>query len=156
MQWGTSSQTGRYKESYSGFLNLFGLNVNDLGFKNPNAQYESTLQDVIKKEMSSLTSLLNSDIYMCDFENGRIPNLTLHARMRLIDRFILREGKNPFDESSFDEIKEVLKIVYTHTPYKMEKAKGGFSVYFKYGESEEIKAVFEKDGQMLTIVKNEL
>lgn len=152
----TSSQTGRYKEIYSGFLNLFGLKTSDLGFKNPTAQYEEFLQDVIKKEVTELTSLLNSDIYMYEFWNCQVPNLTLHARMRLIERFILQEGKDPFDEASYDEIKEVLKTVYTKNPYKMEKAKGGFSVYYKYGENEEIKAVFEQNGKMLTIVKNKL
>lgn len=152
----TSSQTGRYKENYSGFLDSFSLKVSDLGLKKPDSQYEKTLQEVIKKEMGDLISLLNSDIYMYEFENGKLPNLTLHARMRLIDRFILQEDKDLFDENSFDEIRKIMEIIYTQTPYKMEKAKNGFSVYFKYGENEEIKAVFTQKGEMLTIAKNKL
>ncbi len=152
----TSSQTGRYKESYSGFLNLFCLRTSDLGFKNPNSQYEETLQEIIKKEFGDLISFLNSDVYMYELENGKLPNLTLHAKMRLIDRFILQEDKDLFDDSSFDEIKNILEIIYTQTPYKMEKAKNGFNVYFKYGENEEIKAIFTQDGEMLTVAKNRL
>jgi len=93
---------------------------------------------------------------MYELENGKLPNLTLHAKMRLIDRFILQEDKDLFDESSFDEIKKILEIIYTQTPHKMEKAKNGFSVYFKYGENEEIKAIFTQDGEMLTVAKNKL
>lgn len=149
------SQTGKYSECYYGFLDSFRLNCEDLGFNKPDSEYEKALQEILKNELSALTSLINSDVFLLKFQDNQIPNLTLHAKMRLIDRFILQENKNIFSQESLQELKDIINTIYTKKPHKMKEANGNFAAYFLHDDYE-IKTVFTKDGQLITIAKNKL
>ena len=150
------SQSGRYKESYKGFLNSYGLSAMNFGFLDAGKiEYQNALQKYLKSNLSGMLAFINSDNWIYHFENGKMPNLSLHARMRLIDRFILQENKDVFSIDSQKELYEITKVIYSATPYKMEKTNTSFALYFLLNNYE-IKAVFDKNGQMLTIAKNKL
>ena len=87
-----------------------------------------------------------------------IPNLTLHARMRLIDRFALN-GANSVEELYTDETKEkllkVVNAIYGKTPEKIiyEGAPDNKYVVYSRLDNEVIKSVFTPNGQLVTAVK---
>lgn len=150
------SQTGKYQESYKGFINKYNLDSEDFGFVNPNEEeYQNILQDCFDNNLNVLQRFINSDFWLPSFENGKTPNLGLHARMRLIDRFILQEGKELFSDESIKELQNIINTIYFETPSKMEKAKNSIALYFMH-EDYEIKAIFNKEGQMITVAKNKL
>lgn len=147
------SMSGRYEQEYSNLINRFNINkqalINQLANNNMAIVGLSAVDN-------SLVELLNSPVWQAaDDENNEFYTLTLHAKMRILDRFIF---DNPeFENASKDEIeselKEILNSVYMNNPTKIHKAEdGSFVAYFDYKTSE-IKAVFEKNGQMLTIIK---
>jgi len=152
----TASQIGRYKEAYHGFINQFNLSAQNFGFNNPSKiEYQDSIQAFIKNNLFQVLNFINSDDWLWHTSENKIPNLTLHARMRMIDRFILQENKSLFSVESIEELKNITKAIYTKTPHKMEKTKNSFSMYFIQNDYE-IKAVFSQNGELLTVAKNKL
>lgn len=146
----------KYKEEYSGFINNFNLNAYCCNF-NPSKQEQcqSSLINEFENNLKHVRNFINSDHWLPKFADKKIPNLCLHAKMRLIDRFILQENKDLFSLETEKELKEILKTIYTDTPYKIESSDKASALYFKHKDYE-IKAVFNPTGEMITIAKNKL
>jgi hypothetical protein len=75
--------------------------------------------------------------------------------MRILDRFIFGnpEFENATKEDIEKELKEILFSVYNQNPTRTHKAENSSFVTYCNYKNLEIKAVFEQNGQMLTIIK---
>ena len=147
------SMNGRYEQEYSNLIERF--NINEQALIGQLANNNMTIVGLSAID-GLLVEVLNSPVWQrVDGENDEFYNLTFHAKMRIIDRFIFDNPafKNATKEEIEKELKEILACVYKQNPIKMHKAEDGtFVTYFEY-ETSEIKTVFEKSGQMLTIIK---
>ena len=147
------SMGGRYEQEYSNLIDRFNINKNALI-----AQLANNNMTIVGLSAvdSLLVELLNSPAWqVADDENCEFYNLTFHAKMRILDRFIFGnpEFKNATKEDIEKELKEILSSVYNQNPIRTHKAENSsFVTYCNYKNSE-IKAVFEQNGQMLTIIK---
>ena len=149
------SQNGRYKETFEGIISKYNLSFEELGYEHP--MQDDYLQDLSKTIPRELSVLINSNSWLSEINKEKMPNLSLHAKMRLIDRFILQkqESRELLDKSTTEELKSIVETIYLKNPYKIQKSPmddGSFHAYYKHKDYE-IKAVFNADGKMLTIVK---
>lgn len=84
--------------------------------------------------------------------------MSLHAKMRIIERYITNEG-NGFDTLDYEKmskrISDVCDVIYHSKPFKIAQAakENYFKCYFKHEDSPtgETKAVFSKNGKLITI-----
>lgn len=152
----TYSKIGKYNEEYCGFIKEFSLNEFDTILDSFDQQkYQSALANEFKNNLKYVCEFINSNSWLPKFADNKVPNLCLHAKMRLIDRFILQENKDLFSDATTKELKEILNTVYTSTPHKIEKSNSASALYFRH-QDYEIKAVFNPTGEMITIAKNKL
>lgn len=113
----------------------------------------SVVTAVAKKLPKKFVNFVNSEDWLKYDENSEnIPNLSLHSRMRLIDRFGLQED-DLYSEKTKQKLRDILKTVYTQTPYGTKgtdytKRIITDTVY----ENTDIETVFSKNGEMITIV----
>ena len=147
------SMSGRYEQEYSNLVEKFNIDKEALVAQLSNNNMTMVGISAIDNR---LVELLNSPVWCSANEEGdEIYNLSLHAKMRLLDRFIF-DKPNSSDMSKNDiekELKDILATIYLKNPTKIHKAEGEtFVAYFNHNDFE-IKAVFEKNGQMLTIIK---
>ena len=149
-----TGEVGRYGENYSGIIREFNLDKDVIANIDCNYQFSSVTNPLLKEKLKPLEDFINNDSYLPEI-NGKKPNMCLHAKMRLIDRFILQENKDLFGEETKEELKEILKTVYLEEPKILKARENVIVAYFNHLDYE-IKAVFNKDGEMLTIAKNEL
>ena len=147
------SQVGRYSEPFSNIIEIFGLSQQKLNPENnPDYKY-----DWYKHIDSELLEFLNiADWLQLEDKNGKQPSITLHARLRLIDRFVLdsKKGKSQLkDEKTKEKLHEVVRVIYAQTPIKVEKMSDKrFVAFFDYN-GDYIKAVFSEGGELLTVIK---
>lgn len=149
------ARNGVYNEDFGNLCEKLGIDLNTIMLlynDKPPAQKNATMH--LKALLKPLSGIVNSQEYLPSI-NGKKPNLSLHAKMRLFDRFIAQENIDIYSKKAFEEVNSVLKTIYTSNPTKIESNDDAFSVYFKH-EDYEIKAVFEKSGRMITIAKNKL
>ena len=150
------SQTGKYEEGYNRIINYYRISAQDLGFPSPaDPKYQNALEEIFKYKLQKFVQFVNNQNLFGTID-GRTPNMSLHAKMRLIDRFIFDQNSQT-PTLSTEEIQNIIKTIYTQAPYKIIKSKGkeGFSAYYTFNDYE-IKAVFSETGEMITIAKNEL
>lgn len=146
------SEFGRYGESYQGIMREFKLDRELIENSDSNSQLLPAAKTALKAQIRPLEEFINSDSWMIEVM-GKKPNICLHAKMRLIDRFILQENKDLFANETKEELQNILKTIYFETPSRVETGYNAIVLYYPY-EDYEIKAVFAYDGEMLTVVKN--
>lgn len=146
------SEFGRYGESYKGIMRKFNLDRELIENADSNSQFLPAAKTALKAQIKPLEEFINSDSWMIEIM-GKKPNICLHAKMRLIDRFILQENKDLFAAETKDELQNILKTIYFETPSRVETGRSAIVLYYPYKDYE-IKTVFAYDGEMLTVVKN--
>lgn len=152
-----ASQRGRYGEAFNNIMEKFNLHASDFDIDTPSDEkYQKALEEVLAQEKELTAFINNRQMYQL---GSKKPNMTLHATMRLIDRFILDdENADLFSEETSQKIKGILETIYFTQPYKVKNSQAGrktFEAYYLH-DGYEIKAVFDKDGTLVTIAKNEL
>jgi len=117
-------------------------------------------KELIQRQIpTDFVRLINNPSWL-KIDDEHIFNMTLHAKMRFIDRFILPELKDPQDlylPSTKAMMNKKIKEIYnqcTHTPTSSIRADKGhgnrFSVNF-YTDSKPIRANFNGKGTMITL-----
>ncbi len=90
------------------------------------------------------------------FDNGEkfSPNITIHAKLRAIERFVLNNTgsfKKLYTSQAKDDLTKLFKTIYTSTPLNITKSKDDrFVATFMYN-STPIKAVFANNGMLITV-----
>ncbi len=148
-------------EEYANITRELRLSRKDLGISNSSIDEQSKYLCAVASALSEeFVSFVNSDDWInFAHENATQPNLTLHAKLRAIERLALnKEGsiKYLYTDETKTKMKNLFKTIYNETPEKIEKSKidNTFIAYFNT-ESDDIKAVFNNNGKMVTIIKTD-
>lgn len=146
------------KISYPNARRLFDLDTDINALANPRNTYQPyeirrTMEDKLPSEF---VNLINSDD-LINFMNdsAKIPNIVLHAKLRLIERFALGKYENREDidwENVISDVQSVLKTIYTSNPVKITRKNDNTLTYTYSHKDSELKAVFSKDGALITVV----
>ena len=88
--------------------------------------------------------------------NGIIPSISLHARMRLIERFVLENencAKNLYSKETKDYMNSIIKAVYCTSPSYIKGIEDieRIAAETKF-EGKTIKSIFSKNGTMISIM----
>ena len=142
---------GRYENEYKNLIRCLGIKK-ELNSKTSASYIES----LIPKD---LVDFLNSQ-EIFDFRQNptNALNISYHAKLRLLERFILNEYnlEDLNTDEVKDEIKEVLKAIYTKTPVKIYKGStkedNKFITITEY-KNGAIKTMFNTNGNMGSVVK---
>lgn len=123
-----------------------------------NAKAYSDIYKKLRENMpDEFVDFVNSDEWAKITNDGKILNLSLHARMRLIERFALKDikdGKNISYEEMASRLNDMLKAVYTSQVDKIEISPEDsvLKINFKYKkDNRTTTAAFDKNGKMVTI-----
>ena len=142
---------GRYENEYKNLMRCLGIKQELNSATNLNY-----IESLIPKD---LIDFLNSN-EIFDFRENPTNhlNISYHAKLRLLERFILDEYnlEDLNTDKVKDEIKEVLKAVYTKTPVKIYKGstkeENRFITITEY-KNGAIKTIFNTNGNIGSIVK---
>jgi len=144
------------EESYQNLTRLLGLEKHQLGLdeeKYSQRMYAKIIESILPKE---LINTVNSDELFGDVAiDNSVPNVSLHGRLRLIDRYILNETDDIgilCQEETKEKIKNLYSFIFKSKPYSIEGSSDStrFAINFRYN-SQIIKVIFTKNGEMLTI-----
>ncbi len=142
---------GTYDNEYKNLIRCLGIKK-ELNSKTSMGYIES----LIPKE---LIDVLNSkEIFDFRQNPSNALNISYHAKLRLLERFILEGHDMEYlnTQEAKDEIKEVLRTIYTKTPVKIYKGstkeENSFVTISEYKDGA-IKTIFNVNGDMGSIVK---
>lgn len=113
---------------------------------------------------SELANLLNNDFVKfvnsndwLNYNNNEneIPNVSLHAKLRAIERFAL-EGKSDindlYSDETKNELKDLFKTIYTEKPINTEVVQEAKRLVFTHSyKGKEIISVFANSGELITL-----
>ncbi len=154
-------------EHYDNIKRALKLTREDLGLdENSSAEeYEKALHASIPQDFMDF---INSDVFSNGVKYGnKAPKISTHAKLRLIDRFLLNDGKDIsylYSEDAKKEVKHLLKAVYDTDPVEIKliprakivdkyiapKQDGDYKIMFEFN-SKPCSAVFTEAGLMETI-----
>ncbi len=142
-------------ESYQNISRLLRIDKYSLGLNDECSLY--TYTKAIEQALpEDFVEFVNSNDWLKD-ENGNIPNVVLHARLRAIDRFALNEAKDIsvlYEDETKEKLKKLFNTIYTTEPTDIrgtDETKR-MIVDFKHG-SNIVEAVFSSRGEMITVVQ---
>ena len=143
-------------------VNTFGLLPEDLGCKSFEDD-EFKIRLIEKLKDSSLSEFINSKKWLPRNNKGQMPNLTLHAKMQIIDKFLLAKNDTTdlMNEDVISDAKDFLAKIYSSSPYKKEQRQGYDCDVLTYVfDGNKMEVVFGIDGQMQSLslkeVKNDV
>lgn len=141
---------------YSNIIKLFKLSKRDLGLSE-NCAYYIYVKAMAHALPINFINFINSHDWLKlqeDAEN--FPNISLHAKLRLIDRFALQNCKTAqelYEDSTKEYIRDILKSIYIQNPDLVTTDKDNKNtVTITQHNTESIKSVFGKNGRMVTII----
>ena len=149
-------ETKTYSDKYSNIKRLLDLTSEDENVQGNFSEYQKYRQALVNKLPEGFIKLVNSNDWL-DYNNDKkhIPNMDLHARLRLIDRYAL-EGKDDinslYTKETQDNIKKVLKSIYTLPPTNIQYDDeiNRIIMQTEYN-GKSIKTVFSRNGNLITI-----
>lgn len=144
-------------ESYQNILKLLNVDKNFLGLESDDSYYlrAVALQMQIPDEFVGFVN--STDWMKYDDDNTKIPNLSLHARLRAIDRFALSQADDIsklYTDETKEHLKDVFYAVYTGLPSDIKGSDGTIKLCIPC-EPKDISAVFNTEGKMVTIFEND-
>ena len=136
-------------ESYRNIKTLFGLPTS----KSNEYGADSYEVNAIKKLLpDEFVNLVNSNDWVIEIGDKKV-NLTLHSRLRLIDRFALspdRKFEKLYSPETIEYLKEILETIYLKEPKTISQVtNGNIAVEVEYN-GEIIRTIFNKQGKMIT------
>ncbi|MBQ3641491.1 hypothetical protein II906_06180, partial [bacterium] len=139
-------------ESYSNICKL--LNITNEKYPARDTVDKRNLASNIPDNFFNFVSKHNWLDYTNDGKT--IPNIPLHARLRIIDRFALRNVEDIgelYKAKTEKKIKSLLNAVYAEKPDKVEanRRQSRYRFYIQHDDMP-IKTVFAKDGTMITFM----
>ncbi|MBE7704798.1 MAG: hypothetical protein E7Z90_03160 [Cyanobacteria bacterium SIG29] len=141
-------------ESYQNISRLLNLEKTQLGLGEDASDYLhiKAIKESLPKEF---VDFVNSTDWL-DFSTQGTPNLSLHAKLRAIDRFGLDEAtdiKTLYTEETKSKLKNLFSSVYVQTPIDIRGTDINNRIITNHNyNSNVIEAVFSEDGTMITIV----
>ena len=142
------------QESYNNIISKFKLDKKSLQLDKNISEY--AYADAIEKALpKEFIDLVNDD--SCFQFNDKTPALSLHAKIRMIDRFAFNNSNSSLDFHS-DEIKTNLKniisLIYSQNPYSVKGQDYDKRILTEtYTQNnEKIQAVFSKYGMLITVM----
>ncbi len=144
------------EESYKNISDELGLDMKSLGLDN-NCPQNIYIKEIAKKLPPELINFVNSNEWV-DFNNdGNLPNLILHSRLRLIDRFALSDNKTIKDLNSKETVanlKDVLKSIYMQMPIHIEGRSGNKKILIQTPyKNQKIESIFDNEGRLITAIE---
>jgi len=140
-------------ESYANTFRELGLDKSSFVACDSQEEKENSSR-ILHAMPDEFIDFLNNDEWNIELENG-IANLSTHAKLRLIDRFILQEPGSINKLSSketIEKIKSILHTIYFEKPTNIIPMKNEkIAVYYKY-ENRPISAVFTNQGKLVTLM----
>ena len=143
-------------DSYNNIMSQLKLGRKDLGLGDTCADY-LYIKAIAEALPEEFISFVNSDGWLKIDENSdKIANLSLHARLRLLDRFALQHCEDISDLYT-DETKEyvsnVLKAIYVSNPDNVY-GNGQYKniITLTHFDGDNIRTVFGQDGKMVTVI----
>ncbi len=122
---------------------------------------ERAKRSIIKKITDDFMNFIRSDEWL-NFkdDNTKIPDVSMHARLRLLERFVLDEYDD-INNLDYDKIakktKDILKTIYAAKPINVKRnpeTQGSLIAEYLY-DGNIIKAVFAEGGKLVTIFPDE-
>ena len=153
-------KANKNEESYQNILRELHLPAKEENLDDNNATRAEYVYAIAKALPKDFVDFVNDGEWLNFKNNGTYPNMRLHAKIRLIDRFALDEKgsiEKLHTKETQEKLKSALKTVYTESPSKFikcQKDKDRFEAQFAYGTNGSINAVFSNTGEMITIVKH--
>lgn len=142
------------EESYKNIRKFFNLN-NYKKYDEENSV--KAIRDMLPKEF---INFVNSNEWLDYKNNGQdIPNLSLHAKLRLLDRTVMSEMTDIselYTEETIKKLKNILRAIYTQPPSEIRK--GGILnriVIETPLDDKQIISVFSKNGELITVYVDE-
>lgn len=153
----TAQNNGSYKNI------LRELNIAPEKYKMTNGfDYKEYAALMAKDIPDDFMEFINSDGLLIRNNENEFPSLDIHARLRILERFILNEkgSVNKLHSSETKEkIKNLFNLLYNTSPYSVSKTKEGttkrFNCEYQTKDGQRIKAVFTCRGQLLTVIKED-
>ncbi len=145
-----ASKMNKSAESYQNIARLLKIDKTSLDLPQDCSEYihASAIRRMLNSDLIDLIN--SSDIINFD-KSKNIPNVTLHARLRILDRYILNDIKDVsllYSKETKEKLREIYKIIYTQTPKNVVPNCDDKRMLVEYDNS--IKAIFSKEGTMIT------
>ncbi len=147
---------GKTDESYQNIARELKLDKESLKLP-PDYDDILYLYAVKNKLPAEFTDFVNSNDWLnfLDDEN-KIPNLTLHARLRLIDRTVLNEQdsiEKLYQDTAKERLKTIIKSIYTQTPSSLRGRDETHRITILTPfENKRIESVFSNRGELITAI----
>lgn len=145
---------GKTDESYSNINNKLGLDRKLLGLKEDCSDY-LYIRAIEQALPDEFVDFVNSNNWVSE-DKEHIPNLSLHARLRLIDRFGLSNGgdiSELYTNETQKRLIDILNTVYTQTPESIKGSDQTKRIIIDTNyNGKTIETVFAQNGKMITIV----
>ena len=143
------------EDAYNNIMSIFGLKKEQLGLEKDCSDYIYARM-IAQKLDDEFIDFVNSSEWLNYRGDNSYPNLSLHAKLRLIDRFALEQCgslEDLYSENTQNYIKNLLKTIYFENPSQItgDKKDGKITTFFEF-EYDTIKTVFGPDGKMVTII----
>lgn len=140
-------------ESYQNLVKLLKIDKEGLEL-NDDAGLATYAKTIAQKLPDEFIDFVNSNEYL-DFikDKQNLPYVSLHARLRAIDRFALNEIndiKDLYKKDSIDKLRNLFKTIYTKTPTGIESSVNKrITVDF----NDNIRAIFAPEGELITVIQ---
>lgn len=144
------------KESYQNLTRLLGISKANMNLTQEVSTY-LYIEAISKRLPQKFIDFINSDEWLKyeGEETKEIPNISLHARLRAIDRFILN-GVNDlnelYTEKSKEELKSLFRSLYTQPPIDIKGTETKYIIVNNMHNSTVLETIFSPKGKLVTIV----
>lgn len=149
-----TDRVNKTDESYTNLMQKLGLDKKTLELEDNCSDY-LYIKAVEQALPDEFVSFVNSNDWL-EIDKDKVPNLSLHARLRLIDRFALSKNnsiESLYSEETVNSLKAMIKAIYNDTPDSIRGSDRTKRIIIdtRYG-NDIIETVFSRHGKMITIV----
>ena len=146
------------QESYHNLTRILGLSKSSLNLTADISTY-LYIDAILEKLPQEFIDFVNSDDWLkySDEEGKEIPNVSLHARLRAIDRFALNgidDINELYSEETKEKLRNLFRSVYTQTPIDIKGTEQTKQIVANHmHNSVVLETVFSPKGKLVTIVQ---
>ncbi len=149
------SKNENSSEPYKNITSLLGLDKKTLDLDDDCSLYIYTkaVENALNKDF---IDFVNSNKWM-EYNDKQAPCLTLHARLRAIERFGLKGCKNIeelYTKETTEKLNALFKTIYTQKPTQIKGSESDKRIIADFNHNSNIiEAVFSDKGDMITVVE---
>lgn len=147
---------GTTDESYSNIARVLKLDKKSLGLNTDCSDYIyiKRLEEVLPKEFIDFVN--SDDWFKYDENSEKIPNLSLHAKLRAIDRFALCDKddiSSLYSQETKEKLKKVFKAIYCDNIVSLKSRNDSKRIVTNVilGDMN-IESVFSQQGELITLI----